>query len=302
MKTPGLSVSIVIPNFNGRDLLRKNLPSVIKAYKNNKNKIIEVVVVDDASTDDSVKFLKENFKEVVIIQHKINRRFPASVNTGARSAKGDLICLLNTDVEPAKDFLEKALPHFKDRSVFAVSLHEEGYGWAKGIFENGFVIHSPGKENSKTRETFWVNGGSGVFRRSMWMKLKGMDEKLFSPFYWEDLDLGYSGLKRGWKLLWESQSNVIHIHESTNKRFKKTYRARIQERNQLLFIWKNITSPVLFKKHLRGLTRRVIRHPGYIRIIVMALSKYRSVIKKRKVEKKESKVSDESIFAKFQNA
>lgn len=302
MGSSDLNVSVVVPNFNGEGLLKNNLPSVIKALNNKQNKIKEVIVVDDGSKDDSVNLIKNQFPEVKLIKHTKNRGFPAAVNTGTRMAEGRLVCLMNTDVVPSYNFLESTLSHFEDKNVFAVSLNEKGYSWAKGAFKNGFVLHFPGKESKKPHDTFWVSGGSGVFRRSMWMKLKGMDEELYSPYYWEDLDLGYRAAKRGWKLLWEPSAQVVHKHEETMSKLNKKYRERIQERNQLLFIWKNITSPVLTKKHAGGLIRRLIRNPGYIRIFVMAFSKYRSVLEKRKVEKKTSKVSDESIFAKFQNA
>ena len=195
MKNSSPEISVIIPNFNGRDLLEKNLPQVIKAYQNKLNGIKEIIIVDDASTDSSVNFLRKNFRQVKIICHKINRGFPASVNTGARSARGKLLALLNSDCVPEEDFLVEILPHFKSKVVFAVSLHEKGYGWAKGKFENGFIVHEPGPEDKMSHETFWVNGGSGIFRRSYWMKLNGMDEKLLSPFYWEDTDLSFPAAK-----------------------------------------------------------------------------------------------------------
>ncbi len=209
-----MKISIVIPNWNGRELLEKNLPEVIKACENKKNRIREIIVVDDASTDRGVELIKEKFPKVRLIKHRINRGFSATVNTGARSSKGDLIALLNTDVSPRKDFLEKITPHFKNKSVFGVSLHEEDYGWARGYFKEGFIVHEPGPESKKAHPTFWVSGGSGVFRRSIWMKLKGLDEKLLSPFYWEDLDISYRALKRGYQLWWEPKARVVHEHEA----------------------------------------------------------------------------------------
>lgn len=294
-----MDISIIISNFNGEKLLEKNLPFVLNAKKYPGNKIKEIIVVDDASKDGSVKFVKDNFPEVRVIKHKVNRGFSAVVNTGARSAKGELITLINNDVVPYKDFLEHVLPHFRKEEVFAVSLHEIGYGWAKGKFENGFVGFEPGKEGDELHESFWVNGGSGVFRRDVWMKLGGMDEELLSPFYWEDIDLSYRAAKRGYKLLWEPKAKVRHKHETTMKTFPQKYVARIKERNQLIFMWKNITSPNLFRKHLAGLTRRSLRHPGYLRIVFMSAIKIRKVLKARRKEKKESKVSDEAILARF---
>jgi GT2 family glycosyltransferase len=297
-----MNVSIIIPNWNGKDLLEKNLGFVLKAKKNKKNKILEVIVVDDGSTDDSVRFLEKNFKgRIKIIRHKVNRGFASAVNTGVRMAGSPLVCLLNTDVIPSENFLVDVLPHFLDAKVFAVSLHEEGYGYAVGKFEDGFIVHAPGKQKKKVVKTFWVNGGSGVFRRDIWMSLKGMDEKLFSPFYWEDTDICYRALKRGYQLLWEPNAHVVHQHESTisTNNFKKKKLDLIKERNQLLFIWKNLTSPMLMKRHVVGLSKRLMRHPGYIKVFLAALFKIGLVKKLRNKEKKETKVSDEAIFASF---
>lgn len=295
-----LTVSIVIPNWNGRDLLEKNLPKVLSAFKNKKNHIAEIIVVDDASSDDSVSFLKKNYKQdVKVVVHKINRGFSSTNNTGVRTAKGDLVCLINNDVIPAEDFLEKVIPHFEDEKTFAVSLHEKGYGPAKGKFVDGFIGHEGANPTEQPVETFWANGGSGVFRRWIWMDLKGFDEVLLSPFYWEDIDLSYRAHKRGYRILWEPKANVVHEHETTINKLSKKYVATIRERNQLLFIWKNLTSRNLFRKHIRGLANRIVRHPGYVRIFLLALLKVRSVWKLRSCERKEAKVSDEAIFAMF---
>lgn len=294
-----MKVSVIVPVYNGRELLERNLPLLIKAGKIKENRISEIILVDDASEDRSVDFVKKNFSQVRLIKHRINRGFSATVNTGVRSARERLVTLLNTDVAPKEDFLAPIFRHFKNPQILGVSLHERGYGWAKGKFEQGFITHSPADESQFPQETFWVSGGSGVFRRDYWVRLGGMDEKLFSPYYWEDVDLSYRALKRGYKLLWEPKAEITHEHEATIKKISKKKRQRIQERNQLLFIWKNLTSPNLFRKHLTGLLRRIVRHPGYIRIVFMALFKLRLVVKARRKEKKGKKVSDEAILAKF---
>ena len=294
------SVSVVIPNFNGEKLLEKNLSSVLIAKDNPRNYITEVIVVDDGSCDQSVKVITSNFPQIKLIKHKRNRGFSASVNTGVRAAKGEIICLLNSDVVPDNNFLESVFIHLHNPKIFAVSFNETGeFGWAKSSFIDGFIGHTPGIKTAQVHETFWVSGGSGVFRRNVWMELGGMDEKLFSPFYWEDIDLCYRALKRGYKLIWDPDAKVTHIHESTIGGLSKTYVKRIQERNQLLFIWKNLTSTNLFKKHLAGLVKRLFKHPGYIRIVLMALGKMTAIIKARKREIKEAKICDEMIFSKY---
>lgn len=295
-----MKVSIIIPNWNGKELLKKNLPAVFEAKRYKRNNIAEIIVVDDGSDDDSVAFLRKNFAgKVRILTHEKNKGFSAAINTGAKAARSSLLCLLNTDVIPEKNFLFNTLPHFKDKKVFAVSFHEKGYGYAKGRFEKGFVVHDPVEPGKKAAETFWVNGGSGIFRRSVWRKLKGMDEVLLSPLYWEDIDLSYRALKRGYKLLWEPNAMVSHKHESTVKKLPQNKIQLLQERNQLLFIWKNITSQNLLKKHINGLLTRIAAHPGYIKVIFAAIKKIKTVKKARKVEKKEAKLSDEAVFAKF---
>ncbi|MFZ5932582.1 MAG: glycosyltransferase family 2 protein [Patescibacteria group bacterium] len=294
-----MKVSVVIPSFNGKELLAKNLPWVLKARENKENNIAEIIVADDGSADDSAIFLKSNFPSVKVIKHKANRGFSASVNTGVRTAKGELICLLNNDVVPEEGFLKSVIPHFSDPKVFAVSLHERGYSWAKGSFKDGFIEIGPGKETGEPHVSFWVSGGSGVCRREYFIKLGGMDERLLSPFYWEDIDICYRAAKRGWLNLWEPKAFVIHKHESTISRFSKRFVERIRERNQLLVIWKNIISPTLFRKHIVGLFGRLIRHPGYARIVLMALLRIRVALKARAKEKKEAKISDEAIFARF---
>ncbi len=131
------------------------------------------------------------------------------------------------------------------------------------------------------------------------MELGGMDEKLLSPLYWEDLDLSYRAQKRGYELLWEPKAMVTHEHESTVKKLPIRYVQRIQERNQLLFIWKNLTSRILFRKHIIGLLKRAATHPGYLLIIFSALRFIFKVIKARNIEAKEAKISDEAIFNRF---
>ncbi|KKQ75021.1 MAG: Glycosyl transferase, family 2, partial [Candidatus Woesebacteria bacterium GW2011_GWB1_38_5] len=117
--------------------------------------------------------------------------------------------------------------------------------------------------------------------------------------YWEDVDISYRAMKRGYRVLWEPEAKVIHKHESTMVKINKRKRNVIMERNQLLFIWKNITSKNLMKKHVAGLFKRLSKHPGYIKVVFSALCKLKTVRRERKKEYKESKVSDEVIFASF---
>lgn len=295
-----MKVSIIIPNYNGYDLLSKNLPSVLSAYKNKSNKIFEVIIVDDGSTDNSVDYINKFKNEgIKLIKHTKNRGFSSSVNTGVRSSKGDVVCLLNNDVAPKSDFLEVVLNEFDDKNVFAISLNENSYGPAKGYFDNGYIQIGTKKRVKGSSLSFYVSGGSGLFRKSIWQELSGLDEKLLSPFYWEDIDICYRASKRGYTNLWFSNAMVDHKHESTVSKLPKKIVNRIRERNQLLMLWKNIHSRSLMTKHINGILTRVLKNPGYIIIIFMALFKIGLVIKARQKEIKESYVSDEAVFQKY---
>jgi GT2 family glycosyltransferase len=291
------NVSVVIPNYNGAHLLRKNLPSVIAAMAEPANAIAEIVVVDDKSLDNSVEVIRKEFPAIRLFCHTKRRGVSAGMNTGVRAARGNLIALINTDVSVSKDFLVHVLPHFDNPKIFAVSLKEKDYSWASAKFDDGFISFGRGKSQNVARNTFWVSGGSGVFRRNLWVKLGGMDEKMYSPYYHEDVDLSYRAQKRGFMVIWEPRAVVIHEHESTVRNENPKKKSLIQQRNQLLFIWKNVTSTRMFRKHLKGLSAYVLRHPGYVRVLLIALRKFPLVLKARKREKKEAKISDEAIFA-----
>lgn len=295
-------VSIVIPNWNGKKLLEKNLPKVLAAQENPENNIREVIVIDDYSTDESLTFLKKEYrKKIRIVRHTKNRGFASAVNTGFRYAKSDLVCLLNSDVTPTPAFLKNTFDHFMRSDTFAVGLHEKGYGPSSGSFDKGYLKHRAAPESNEKKFSLWASGGSALFRRELWWKVGGFDNILFAPFYWEDVDIGYRAWKRGYKILWEPTAIVEHKHESvinpTN--FQKKYMDMVKERNELLFIWKNITSNSLIRKHINAVVKRCLKHPGYIKVVMFALKKRKTLHTRRQTEMKESRVSDEAVFSHF---
>jgi GT2 family glycosyltransferase len=290
-----LKTSIVIPNWNGRDKLIKNLPKVLKVEK-----VHEVIVVDDYSTDDSVRVMEERFPEVKLIKRSKNGGFSSAVNTGVAAATGDLVFSLNTDAVPSKDCVEKALKCFDDPQVFSVSCNVGGnWSWAK--FENGYIWHYMASgDQPDQHQTLWSSGGSGIFRREVWNKLGGFDES-FNPFYEEDTDLGYRATKRGYINLWRKDCHVEHYKEPgvISENFSKKTINETAQRNQLMLIWKNLTSDTLLRSHIWVLLKMLIAHPKYSRIFLRALIKLPKVLDARAAEKKHLKISDEQIFAKY---
>lgn len=247
-----LSVSIVIPNWNGAHLLEKNLPSVVAAANG-----AEILVADDASTDGSVEFLKKQYPKVTVVQNKQQQGFAGNVNSGVAKATGDVVVLLNTDVRPEKAFLEPLLARFSDPTIAAVGCleksHEDGKVVLRGRglarWEKGYFIHSRGEVDKQ--DTAWVAGGSAAFRRSVWNQLGGMDTR-FNPFYWEDIDLSYRILRAGHKIQFEKKSIVHHFHEEG--KIKSDYSPedvkRIAYRNQYVFHWKNIPTIRIWLEHI----------------------------------------------------
>jgi GT2 family glycosyltransferase len=296
-------VTIIIPNFNGRDLLEKNLPEVIKCFKNT-----EIIVVDDASTDGSVKLLQTNYPKVKIISRKSNAGFATAVNDGVAAAGSDFVFLLNHDVVPEKNTLELLLHHFDDPNVFAVGCMERSVEGTKtvlrgrgiGKFERGFLLHKRG-EVDKT-DTLWVSGGAGIFRKDIWMKLNGMDE-LYSPFYWEDIDLSYRALKAGYKIIFEPKAIVTHRHEEgiIRREFTKKRIEKIAYRNQILFVWLNITSSKYLWEHILFLPYHIINslinlHTAFLKGFIKAFFLLPKVLKHRGRNKKLTRQRDEDLL------
>ena len=241
-------LSVVIPNYKSRRLLEKNLPAVLRACLAARRTCpkVEIIVVDDASTDDSVAFLKKNYPQIRLVVHSENLRFAAACNSGVAAAQGKIVVLLNNDVAPEKDFLKPLLTHFDDPKVFSVGCLEKDIiagktvfsGRAEGEFKKGFLIHWRAEDQMRS-ETLWAAGGSMAVDRQKWLELGGLD-RLFRPAYWEDIDLSWWAHKKGWKILFEPRSVVVHHHESTNvSAFGRPQMKTFAYKNQFLFVWKN---------------------------------------------------------------
>lgn len=303
-----LSVSIVIPNFNGETLMPKHLPNVIKYSKG-----AQIIVVDDASTDDSIGMLKRDFPKVVVVALKENSRFAAACNAGFDKAKGDIVVLLNSDVSPRSGYLEPLLEHFSDESIFSVGSKEieeingkkVDSGRALGSFKRGLLVHYR-PDNQESSTTLWTTGGSMAVSRKIWQEIGGMDT-LFKPAYWEDIEICYRAQKRGYKVIFEPKSVVEHHHETTNvSALGKPVMNVAAFKNQILFIWKSITNPIYIVQHILWLPYHLvltsIRTNGlFLKGFVQATSQFTEAIKKRLYERKYSVYSDKQILSQHAN-
>ena len=254
------AASIVIPNWNGRDLLQKFLPSVVAAAAGHPGN--EILVVDNASTDGSVEFLREQFPQVRILALSSNHGFGGGSNLGFQAAKNDVVVLLNNDMRVEADFLAPLLvPFSSDPLVFSVSCQiffsdpgcrREETGLTETWWERGGlrVSHRADPHITSPFPCAYPGGGSSAFDRRKFLELGGFDD-LLRPFYYEDTDLGHMAWKRGWKLLYQPASVVFHEHRGTiGKRFSPAFIDRVLKKNVILYCWKNIHDWRMLLPHL----------------------------------------------------
>uniref|UniRef100_Q01PS5 Glycosyl transferase, family 2 n=1 Tax=Solibacter usitatus (strain Ellin6076) TaxID=234267 RepID=Q01PS5_SOLUE len=243
------AATVVIPNWNGRDLLEKYIPSIVTALSSNPAN--EILVVDNGSTDGSADFLRAAFPQVNVLALPENLGFGGGSNAGFRAAENDIVVLLNSDMRVAEDFLAPLLEGFQDPEVFAVSCQiffsdpaklREETGLTQGWWQDGTlrVRHRIDDQVDDLFPCFYGGGGSCAFDRRKFLELGGFDE-LLAPFYLEDTDLGYMAWKRGWKVLYQPRSIVFHEHRGTiGKKFSAEFIQSVLRKNYLLFCWKNI--------------------------------------------------------------
>jgi GT2 family glycosyltransferase/glycosyltransferase involved in cell wall biosynthesis len=243
------SATVVIPNWNGRDLLERYLPSVVEALAGNPDN--EILVVDNGSEDGSAEFVRETFPQVRVLALERNLGFGGGSNAGFRAARNDIVVLLNSDMRVDGGFLQPLLDGFADEKVFAVTCQiffsdpaklREETGLTQAWWEDGSlrVRHRIDAQIINLYPCFYGGGGSTAYDRRKFLELGGFDE-LLAPFYLEDTDLGFLAWKRGWKVLYQPASIAFHEHRGTiGKRFSNARIQAVLKKNFILFCWKNV--------------------------------------------------------------
>lgn len=288
-----LTYSVVITNYNGAEILKKNLLKVMAATSD----ALELLVVDDCSTDNSIEVLKS--LKIKYIKTEKNSGFSTTTNLGVKKAKGDLVVLLNSDVIPQKDFLKPVLPKFSNEKLFAVGLHDiddAGVSRGRGVgkFIRGFLMHRPGEIKSDI--SLWASCGSGVFSRKIWNEIGGLDT-IYNPAYGEDVDLGYRTWKMGYEILFEKDAVVEHHHEegSLRKRYSSFFRKAITFRNQNIFVLKNITD----RKYLLSYLLFLPYHLIYKFNLAFWYGFFLFILKLSEIKKPSFVKTDKEILEKF---
>ena len=303
-------ITLIITNWNGKDLLRECLPSVLKAVAFDSKRLYEIMVVDDCSTDDSLAVLKEEFPDVRRVKTPVNLGFQRANNYGIEQTQSRLVMPMNNDIKLDEDALFHLAEHFKKGDVFSVSGKFFGfdrktflYGNRGGYFRNGhFYLYE--KEPDDDSQTLFACGGAFMVDRKRYLELGGFDN-LYHPLYYEEIDLSYRALKRGWEVLYEPKSIAYHKVQSTiTRQEKKKQIGLISARNNYLFVWKNILDRPLTYQFMLYIPLFLIRDLFQMKsrfwiAFYMALKRLPKTLKARKQEKLDVIFSDQEILDKI---
>ena len=253
-----MKVAVVILNWNGKDLLEKFLPSVVRFSSE-----ATVYVVDNASSDDSIVYVSEFFPSVKIIQNKVNGGYAKGYNDALKNISEDIFVLLNSDVEVTKNWLPPILSEFeKDASVVGAQpkvldyknneyfeyagaaggfIDKYGYPYCRGRVFN--TLEKDMGQYNDVSQIFWASGACMFVKAKAFWQAGGLDEDYFA--HQEEIDLCWRLQAKGGKILYVGASEVYHVGGATLATLnpKKTF---YNFRNSLLNLLKNAAGTKAF--------------------------------------------------------
>lgn len=243
-------VSIVILNWNGRKYLQQFLPSVI-AHSGNAR----IILADNASTDDSVEYVKVHYPLIEIIVNESNGGFAKGYNDALKRIDSELYLLLNSDIEVTENWLEPLVEVMSDKSIAGcqpkILSHSQKDKFEHAGASGGFLdvhyypfcrgrifdsVESDIGQYDSVTEVFWASGAALMIRSDVFHKLGGFDESFFA--HMEEIDLCWRAKKLGYTFYVAPKSVVYHVGGGTLSYFspRKTY---LNFRNSLYMIVKN---------------------------------------------------------------
>ncbi|MBI3891542.1 MAG: glycosyltransferase [Candidatus Wallbacteria bacterium] len=312
--SPRSLASVVVVNWNGRPLLERFLGHVVERTLAD-DPGHEVIVVDNGSADGSSEYVAASHKAVRLVQLPENLGFGGGNNAGADAARHPILVLLNNDVDPCEGFLAPVLSHFADPAVFAVMMKSliPSRGMAEEAvnqlrFRRGRLTPVADPQFAaraiKPLEVLYACGGMVALNRARFLELGGFDE-LFSPAYWEDVDLSIRARRRGWRVLYEPASVVHHQHRSTTFRpeLKAAYQI-VAARNWHLLFWKHFGGPGLWGRYLAWETALAASEllcgdPSRLRALAAALRRLPQAWRARRSEARTGGEDAASILTRF---
>ncbi|WP_296618363.1 glycosyltransferase family 2 protein [Marivirga sp.] len=247
------SVAVVILNFNGRNYLEKFLPNVIQNSSPH-----EVIIADNASTDDSIDYLRTSFPEIKLIEIPENLGYSGGYNYALKQIKTEYYILLNSDVETTPNWIDPVIRLMKqNENIIACQPKIKSYH-LKEYFEyagaaGGFIDHlgypfCRGRIFSHLEKdlgqyddnipVFWATGACLFVHSKSFHELGGLDEKLFA--HMEEIDFCWHAKNEGYEIYYCGESTVYHVGGGTLKAESplKTY---LNFRNNWLLLYKNLS-------------------------------------------------------------
>ena len=253
-----MKIAVVILNWNGTKLLEQFLPSIVKFSPD-----ADIYIADNASTDDSIAFVKANFPTVKIVENNRNYGFAKGYNEALKHIDAEIYALVNSDIEVTENWLKPILETFENEPKTAIiqpkildfknKEYFEYAGAAGGfmdkygfMFCRGRVFETLEKDKSQyddNCEIFWASGACFFIRGSVFNELKGFDAEFFA--HQEEIDLCWRAFNKGYVVKYNSQSSVYHVGGATLKKGdpKKTF---LNFRNSLLMMVKNLPKENLY--------------------------------------------------------
>lgn len=264
-------VSIIFPTFNGWQDTKECLESIAR-FDYPKDKI-EIIVVDNASTDETVEKILR-YKDIKILRNKENLGFSRAVNLGVRKSKGEYLLITNNDVIFDKNYL-RILVEFLEIEPLAGIVggkvyytHPRGkiaFAGARFNFYTGLL--RLGKYPDQICQTDWVSGCNMLLRRQVWRQISGFDEKFF--FYFEDLDLCLRAKRAGWKIIYHPKAILFHREGAAIDRQVRQKKAEYYYYGKTRVLFKHasklqLASSLLFQFTL-GLAHQllILKHQNY---------------------------------------
>lgn len=222
------SVSVIIPNYNGRHLLEAYLPFTYTSIRN-AGVAFEIIVVDDCSKDDSVTFIRSAYPEIKLTVSPQNGGFSKACNIGVYAAQYELLLILNSDVKLTPDYFDGQWEYFLKPDTFGVMgriIDMEGDGIqdaARMPKFNGFKLKTAyfyyRTENDAPSYTLYLSGANALVDAAKMKAIGGFDE-IFSPFYGEDLELSLRAWRQNWLCYYEHQAICRHMGQGSTKNYK----------------------------------------------------------------------------------
>ncbi len=235
-----MKVSVIVVNWNRRDLLR----ACLKSLENQSATEFEIIVVDNGSGDGSAEMVDREFTRARLIRNSENRGFCAANNQGIEASQADFIALLNNDAEAGSGWLKALLDALDGRPDCGMAASKILVWEDPGrIDKAGHLIYPDGQNRGRgsgetdrgqydrIEETLWPDGCAAMYRRRMLAEIGGFDPDLFA--YADDAELGLRARIAGWRCVYAPAAVVRH-HRGATLGLRSTRRLELIERNRVL--------------------------------------------------------------------